>query len=190
MQDRIKDISETLVNMAEDNRFDMRQYEECEQRIALIRSLKRKYGNSVDEINSYLEDIREEYEFLSDGEEKVKEYEEEKHNLLDKLYKSSALLLDERKKTAEKLAGNVLKELKELGMPSCKFQTEFSQLPSIDNFHPDPNGGVDAIFMFSAKRRTTGKRTLQSNFRRRIIPIYACNEKDYCEFRWNIYDGI
>jgi DNA repair protein RecN (Recombination protein N) len=146
----IKDISETLVDMAEDKRFDMRQYEECEQRIALIRSLKRKYGNSVDEINSYLEDIREEYEFLSDGEEKVKEYEEEKRNLLDKLYKSSALLLDERKKTAEKLAGNVLKELKELGMPSCKFQTEFSQLPSLDNFHPDPNGGVDAIFMFSA----------------------------------------
>ncbi|MDE5617006.1 MAG: DNA repair protein RecN, partial [Clostridia bacterium] len=146
----IKDIATTVADMAENNHFDMHQYEECEQRIALIRSLKRKYGNTVEEINAYLKDIQDEYEFLSDGEQKVQEYEEEKRDLIEKLYSSSLILLDERKKTAEKLSSGILKELKELGMPSCKFLTEFSKLPEIENFSPDLNGGVDAIFMFSA----------------------------------------
>ena len=146
----LKDISASLVDMADNNQFDMQQYEYCEQRIALIRSLKRKYGNSIEEINAYLKDLQEEYDFLSDGEEKVKEYEEDKANLVIKLYENTKKLLNARQKIADNLAKNLISELKELGMPSCKFQTEFTQIPAIEKFVPDINGGVEAIFMFSA----------------------------------------
>lgn len=146
----LKDISATLCDLAENNQFDIRQYEECEQRISLIRSLKRKYGNSIEEINSYLEKITEEYDFLSDGEEKVKEFEEERTCLIHKLYDSTKILSDARRSAARDLSVNILKELKELGMPSCKFDTQFAELPIYDAFSPDPNGGDDAIFMFSA----------------------------------------
>ncbi|MDE6189650.1 MAG: DNA repair protein RecN [Clostridia bacterium] len=146
----LKDVASTLVALAENNRFDLRQYEECEARITLIRSLKRKYGNSIEEIKAYLQDIQAEYDFLSDGEEKVKEYEEEKRVLLKKLYDSAQKLSSVRKKTADELSKNLLKELKELGMPSCKFSTQFAELPIFENFTPDPNGSDEAIFTFSA----------------------------------------
>ncbi|MDE6758226.1 MAG: DNA repair protein RecN [Clostridia bacterium] len=146
----LKDISSILVDMAENNQFDIQQYEYCEQRIALIRSLKRKYGNSVEEITNYLNDIQEEYDFLADGEEKVKEYEEEKGVLLNKLYKSTQKLFTERKKIANELAKSLLKELKELGMPSCKFETQFTPISDLEKFVPDANGGIEAVFMFSA----------------------------------------
>ncbi|MBD5086066.1 MAG: DNA repair protein RecN [Clostridiales bacterium] len=146
----LKDIDSTIVDMAENNQFDIQQYEYCEQRLALIRSLKRKYGNSIEEINNYLKEIEEEYDFLADGEEKVKQYEEEKRILTKKLYESTKKLLSEREKVAITLAKNILKELKELGMPSCKFETQFSQIPSLEEFIPDADGGIEAIFMFSA----------------------------------------
>lgn len=146
----LKDIACTVSDIAENSEFNMREYEECEQRIALIRSIKRKYGNTVQEIQAFLEDIKEQYEFLSEGEEKVVEYEKEKESLLSKLYKNTLDLSKERQKVAKSLSDSVLKELKELGMPSCKFKADFAPLAEIAYFTPSASGSDDVTFMFSA----------------------------------------
>lgn len=146
----LKDIASTLEDIAENSEFNMQEYEQCEQRLALIRSLKRKYGSTVEEIDNYLKDIKEQYDFLSDGEEKVKEYEEDKRILLKKLYDNSIKLSEARQTQSKELADNILKELKELGMPSCQFYTDFISMPEEDDFTPDANGYDEAVFMFSA----------------------------------------
>ncbi|MDE5756653.1 MAG: DNA repair protein RecN [Clostridia bacterium] len=146
----LKDLAYTLENMAQSNDFSMQEYERCEERLMLIRGLKRKYGNSIEEIKKNLKEMQEEYDFLSDGEEKVKEYEAQKQELIKKLYKNTQILSQERKKVGKLLADNIQSELKKLGMNSCKFETNFSPLPSIDEFTPSPNGSDEAIFMFSA----------------------------------------
>lgn len=146
----LKDIASTIEDIAENSEFNMQEYEQCEQRLALIRSLKRKYGNTVEDIEKYLSDIKEQYDFLSDGEEKVKEYEEDKRILLKKLYDNSLKLSKARQKSANELANNILKELKELGMPSCQFYTDFISAPEEGDFTPDSNGFDEAVFMFSA----------------------------------------
>ncbi|MDE6474323.1 MAG: DNA repair protein RecN [Clostridia bacterium] len=146
----LKDIAYTLENMAQSNDFSLQEYERCEQRLSLIRSLKRKYGNSIEEIKENLNQMQEEYDFLSDGEEKVREYQEQKSQLIKELYKNTQDLSEERRKVGDILANKIQSELKELGMNSCKFQTYFSPLPSIDEFSPSPNGSDEAIFMFSA----------------------------------------
>lgn len=146
----LKDIASTVSDIAENSQFNMREYEECEQRIALIRSIKRKYGNTVEEIDAFLKDIKEQYEFLSEGEEKVGEYEKAKADLIKKLYDNTLKLSEGRKKTAALLADCVLKELKELGMPSCQFKADFAPIGDIDEFTPSANGSDEAVFMFSA----------------------------------------
>ncbi len=146
----LKDIAYTLESMAQSNDFSLQEYERCEQRLSLIRSLKRKYGNSIEEIKANFDQMQEEYDFLSDGEEKVKEYQEHKSQLIKKLYKNTQELSYERRKVGNTLAENIQSELKELGMNSCKFQTYFAPLPNIDEFTPSPNGSDDATFMFSA----------------------------------------
>ena len=146
----LKDIASSLSDIAEGSEFNMREYEECEQRIALIRSIKRKYGSTVEEINAFLNDIKEQYEFLSEGEEKVQEYENEKENLIKKLYKNTLELSQLRKDIAKELSDNVLKELKELGMPSCRFSADFAPIGDISAFSPSSNGSDEVVFMFSA----------------------------------------
>ena len=146
----LKDIASSLSDIAEGSEFNMREYEECEQRIALIRSIKRKYGSTVEEINAFLNDIKEQYEFLSEGEEKVQEYENEKENLIKKLYKNTLELSQLRKDIANELSDNVLKELKELGMPSCRFSADFAPIADISAFSPSSNGSDEVVFMFSA----------------------------------------
>ena len=146
----LKDISYTLESMAQSNDFSIQEFEKCEQRLSLIRSLKRKYGNSIEEIKENLSQMQEEYDFLADGEEKVREYEAQKGQLIKKLYDNTQLLSKERRRVGKLLADNVQCELKELGMNSCTFQTFFSQLPTFEEFTPSPNGSDDAVFMFSA----------------------------------------
>ena len=146
----LKDVAYTLEGMANSNDFSMQEYERCEQRLSLIRSLKRKYGNSIEEIKENLANMQDEYDFLSDGEEKVKEYEAQKIVLLKKLYDNTIALSKERQRIGNLLANKIQDELKQLGMNSCKFQTNFSQLPSFDEFTPSVNGSDEATFMFSA----------------------------------------
>lgn len=146
----LKDIASTIEDIAESSEFNIQEYEQCEQRLALIRSIKRKYGNSVSEINEFLSEIKEQYEFLSEGEEKVKQYEEDKTLLLTKLYDNSKKISVTRQEIAKELSDNILKELKELGMSSCQLYAKFNAAPSLEDFTPSQNGYDEVEFMFSA----------------------------------------
>ncbi len=146
----LKDIASTIEDIAESSEFNIQEYEQCEQRLALIRSIKRKYGNSVSEINEFLSEIKEQYEFLSEGEEKVKQYEEDKTLLLTKLYDNSKKISVTRQEIAKELSDNILKELKELGMSSCQLYAKFNDTPSLEDFTPSQNGYDEVEFMFSA----------------------------------------
>ncbi len=146
----IKDVCYTLNDIAQSSEFNMSEYEACEERLTTIRSLKRKYGDSIEEIYNYLDKIQEEYDFLADGEEKVKEYEEMKLDLLKSLYDNTQKLSAERQKIAKRLSIELLGELKQLGMSSCKFHVEFTPLNKFEDFLPTANGSDNAVFMFSA----------------------------------------
>ncbi|MDE6472427.1 MAG: DNA repair protein RecN [Clostridia bacterium] len=146
----LKDLAYSLEDMASSNEFSVQEYERCEQRLSLIRSLKRKYGSSIQEIKERLSEMQEEYDFLSEGEEKVKEYEAQKNDLIKKLYLNTQALSKERQKIGKLLADKIQDELKQLGMNSCKFQTYFSPLPTVEEFLPSVNGSDEATFMFSA----------------------------------------
>ncbi|MCX4287771.1 MAG: DNA repair protein RecN, partial [Clostridia bacterium] len=49
----IKDISETVTDLTDELNFDSREAEEIDERLSLIKSLKKKYGATVEDMLEY-----------------------------------------------------------------------------------------------------------------------------------------
>lgn len=121
LQEAAGDISRQFDSLA----FDEGRLEEVNQRLELIRQLKRKYGETVPEILAYHEEITKELteSAYTEGqlehlEKEVKEQEEVTWNLAEQLHL-------ERKKIAHKLSQAIVTELKELYMEHSQFEVRF-----------------------------------------------------------------
>ncbi len=101
--------------------FDEREAKKIDERLSLIYSLKRKYGQSIAEILEYLENAKKELESIDTSDERAKELE----NLIAKLEKErcslASDLTDERKKNASVLSKMVKTHLTDLDMSKVDF---------------------------------------------------------------------
>lgn len=148
----LKDLASSLQDLAESCEFDGQQYEYIEQRLDLIRRLKKKYGSSIEEILQYKDKLQEEYDFYCDGEAQMeilqRQLEQEKRLLVDNSVALSML----RRKYARKLGDNIQSELSELGMKNCQFDTKFDVEPTDEDLIDKitSNGFDSPVFLFSA----------------------------------------
>lgn len=148
----LKDLASSLQDLAESCEFDGQQYEYIEQRLDLIRRLKKKYGSSIEEILQYKDKLQEEYDFYCDGEAQMeilqRQLEQEKRLLVD----NSVALGMLRRKYARKLGDNIQSELSELGMKNCQFDTKFDVEPTDEDIIDKitSNGFDSPVFLFSA----------------------------------------
>lgn len=121
LQDAIGDMSRQI-DLLE---LDENRLEEVTQRLELIRQLKRKYGESIESILAYYDEITEELASsdFSEGQlDKMKEELEQKELLLQQ---QAADLHEARKKTAKELEKSILHELKSLYMENTEFEVRF-----------------------------------------------------------------
>lgn len=148
----LKDLASSLQDLAESCEFDGQQYEYIEQRLDLIRRLKKKYGSSIEEILQYKDKLQEEYDFYCDGEAQMeilqRQLEQEKRLLVDNSVALSML----RRKYARKLGDNIQSELSELGMKNCQFDAKFDVEPTDEDLIDKitSNGFDSPVFLFSA----------------------------------------
>ena len=140
----LKDIAETLDDMAQSFDFSPQDLQRVEERISVIRLIKRKYGDSVEKVNEYLQSIKEKYDFLQNGEEALKDLEIDLENLEKDYYKVASCLTDIRKGVAKELSTKIEKELAELGIKNARFEAEFKEIP-LSGIYED-----EMEFMFSA----------------------------------------
>ena len=121
LQDAIGDMSRQI-DLLE---LDESRLEEVTQRLELIRQLKRKYGESIESILAYYDEITEELASsdFSEGQlDKMKEELEQKELLLQQ---QAADLHEARKKIAKELEKSILHELKSLYMENTEFEVRF-----------------------------------------------------------------
>ncbi len=137
----LEDAAETVADKADGLSFEPDELERVEDRLALIRSLRRKYGADEAAILSYLDDIKAQYEELDNMEYKAEELERELSKAKELLAEDCAKLSALRKKHASMLEKLIDKELHDLGMPSAKFTVEFELVKPALN-------GVDDIEFF------------------------------------------
>lgn len=146
----LQDISETIKQISDNNIFDQVQFEKIDSRLDLIKTLKKKYGNSTDEIFNYLKKSKSEYEQLLDSENLMVKLQTEKQNIGKQLYEASLELSNERKNIAIEFENNVMKQLNELGMKNARFKVCFNKIDEIENVVFSPNGLDEVHFEFSA----------------------------------------
>ena len=142
------DLSSTASDLLNSIDFDEREKQRVEDRIYLINSLKRKYGNTYDEIMEFYQKSSAEYENLQNFELLSKQCEE-------KIFKANTALkgiyekmFEVRKTYAKKFSNSVEDELATLGMGSAKFQVDVT----LNDKELSIDGNSEVEFTFSANK--------------------------------------
>ncbi|UCC17535.1 MAG: DNA repair protein RecN, partial [Dehalococcoidales bacterium] len=123
----LAEIAQEVKNYGEGLDYNPERLEEVQGRLELIRTLKRKYGNSIQEILGYLENAEKELEGLAFSDERIEQLESE----IEQLKIDMGLLADEitkeRVKAADLLEEAVKKELTDLEMAGVEFRVDINR---------------------------------------------------------------
>ncbi len=147
----LDDISSTAANLIDE--LDVGEYDAdyVETRLDTIKKLKKKYGNSHEEICEFLANAQEEKEKLENFNENATKLLEHKIKLEKDIYARYAVLSNLRRNCAQNFADNVIAELKELGMTKSNFKVQFNDMPNQQSCNfASANGFDDIEFLFSA----------------------------------------
>lgn len=121
LQETARDIS----IMKDNINFNEYERDEVERRLDTIFSLKRKYGNSIEEIEKYKIELETEIEQIENAEVINKQLRNEQINIEKIMLDLCCKMRDIRIKYGEILSNCVNKELKDLEMPNAKFDVKF-----------------------------------------------------------------
>ncbi|GAB4497372.1 MAG: DNA repair protein RecN [Anaerolineales bacterium] len=127
------DLSRELRTYLENIEFNPRRLDQTEERLALIHSLKRKYGENIPAILAYAEKTRIELENIASAAERMAELTAQETTLLKQLAQHGLTLSQQRQRAAQTLATAIQTELRDLRMDGAQFQVDFQR-------RPDPNG--------------------------------------------------
>lgn len=96
--------------------------EEVEARLAMIGRLKRKYGNTLEEVLVFLDRVRAEIETVETANERKAKLTEESVRASEAFEAAAGVLTTLRRAAAEKLSGKVESELEALALGSAVFR--------------------------------------------------------------------
>ena len=122
-----------------------------EERLDILYRLSSKYGETEEEMLSYLDKIKEEYESIFMSDELIEKLEEEIDELSEELFKKGCCLSDLRKITALDFEQRVMEELRFLDMPDAVFTVNFEEAQATKT------GMDDVEFLFSANKGQSPK---------------------------------
>ncbi|MFC1873984.1 DNA repair protein RecN [Chloroflexota bacterium] len=126
----LTDIARDIRSYHDSIEYDPQRLQEIEARLELIRSLKRKYGQTVAEVVGYLAEAEKRLADISTSEEKRKQLEEERHCLKKEMGIMASQLSDKRGGAAKKMMAGVNNELAELNMSRVKFEVVITRRES------------------------------------------------------------
>ena len=124
--------------------FDSSEVEEMERRIDLVESLKRKYGESLEDVVAYGLQARERLERIDQREEELVRLESEVQAARSALDKIGAKLSRKRREAAPKLAREIGGHLEDLGFKQSHFD-----VPLAEADEPHSRGFETVDFQFA-----------------------------------------
>lgn len=127
--------------------FDAGRLDEVQSRLAAISKLKRKYGNSMEDLLRFAENARSELFELENSDKKRAEQQAELAKLREKYDETAQKLTMARRSAAEKFSARVCEQLSDLGLGKAVFSVNINEM---EGCVPSPHGKDDVEFMFSA----------------------------------------
>lgn len=138
----LQEASGDLSRLIDGLELDEGRLNEVENRLELIRQMKRKYGDSIETILSYYEEITKELaeaDFLEGGTGDLEALLAEKQQAA---HQQALTLRKERKRLAKELEQQILTELKELYLERTEFEVRFTELEHLQE------NGLDGVEFF------------------------------------------
>lgn len=135
----LQEASGDLSRLIDGLELDEGRLNEVENRLELIRQMKRKYGDSIETILSYYEEITKELaeaDFLEGGTGDLEALLAEKQQAA---HQQALVLRKERKRLAKELEQQILTELKELYLERTEFEVRFTELEHLQE------NGLDGV---------------------------------------------
>ena len=142
------DAAETLRDFGDAFDFSPEELDRLESRLDVIYRLKKKYGPTVEDMLSYLDQCREELSQIQDADDTIQHLEGELQKALETARTLGAKLSQARKAAALELQVRIQEELRQLDMPKVRFETEFQALSAQDGM--DETGMDQVQFLMSA----------------------------------------
>jgi len=129
---QIEDASRDLDSYRDSLEYDAARHEQVQARLEVIRTLKRKYGETIEAVLAYAEAAEKEMGGLVFSEEQREELEAREVALLEQLAGLGEDLSLRRRDASPELAAAVERELAELNMDGTGFLVSFSYVEGKD----------------------------------------------------------
>jgi DNA repair protein RecN (Recombination protein N) len=156
--EQLSDLARSLQDYADRLEFNPERLQEVEERLELIHNLKRKYGDSIQQILDFGERAQTELDGLANWEVRTAELEEQEEKYLHAIGRLAADLSAKRQQAGTRMARQVEAELADLRMARARFGVSIEQSERPDGAYlPDgrrvafDSSGVDRVeFLISA----------------------------------------
>ena len=139
-----EDILDGLERYRDSFDFSPERLASCEERLSELHKLRKKYGDTVEEILAFLEQSRKKVDGIENSEELKKQYSEKAAALEKDVLARASSLSAKRKEAAGKLEKAVQQQLVSLGMPKAQFCVPVEQRQGENN---RPSCGVNGFDM-------------------------------------------
>ena len=124
----LQELARDISNYKEDIYFDEEERNYVEERLDLIYSLKRKYGNNISEIVKYKDEIKEEINHIENLDTYNQKLKSELNGVKEKLNELGKKISNIRKKGADRLSANINNELEDLEMKNAKISVKIQYM--------------------------------------------------------------
>ena len=115
----LQELSRDVSSCKEDTYFDEDEREEIESRLNLIYTLKRKYGNNIEEILKYRDEIEKEIQYIENLEQHNNKLKGELKDIETKMTEYAHVLHKTRISCGKNLSNKINKELEDLEMKNA-----------------------------------------------------------------------
>ncbi|MEI2690984.1 MAG: DNA repair protein RecN [Anaerolineae bacterium] len=132
LTDQLNDLARGLDAYAEEVEFNPERLAEVDERLNLIFNLKRKYGDSIEEVLAFGARIQAELDALGNAEVRTSELEAEEERLAQRIGRHGAALSRARREAASRMASEVVAELADLRMERAQFDVDFQWQPQTE----------------------------------------------------------
>ena len=124
----LQELARDVNNCRSDIEFNEEERNFIEERLDLIYSLKRKYGNTIKEILNYKEEIEEEIKHIQNLEEYNNKLKQNQKEIEEQMKLLAEQMHEIRKKNASILSSKINQELEDLEMKNAKIKVEVTYL--------------------------------------------------------------
>jgi len=126
MSYQLEDLARELRSYRDGVEFNPVRLEMVQERLDLIHNLKRKYGDSIEQVQQFAERAAQELHDITHNEERIAELSQEEARLVAAAGALAAELSSARREAAARLEAAVEQELEDLNMKQARFAVEIA----------------------------------------------------------------